>query len=64
MTPKIPLASQFAGFSNFELFDLLKVVSATFLLVCFLSLKKGFCETTKKCFYFTAKVPFNCLNIK
>ena len=33
----------------------LKVVSATFLLVCFVCLKKSTCETRKNVFYFTSK---------
>ena len=36
----------------------LKVVSATFSLVCFLSLKERFCETRKSVFYFTSKALF------
>ena len=32
-----------------------KVVSVTFLLVCFVSLKKSTCETRKNVFYFTSK---------
>ena len=35
--------------------DLLKVVSASFLLVCF---KKSTCETTKNVFYFDSKALF------
>ena len=38
--------------------NLLKVVSATFFLVCFLSLKESFCETRKKKIYFTSKALF------
>ena len=34
----------------------LKVVSATFLLVCFLSLKESSCETRKNVSYFTGLV--------
>ena len=34
---------------------LLKVVSATFLLVCFVCLKESTCETRKNVFYFTSK---------
>ena len=34
----------------------LKVVSATFSLVYFLSLKDSTCETKKNVFYFTSKV--------
>ena len=33
----------------------LKVVSATFLLVCFVCLKESTCETRKNAFYFTSK---------
>ena len=33
----------------------LKVASATFLLLCFLSLKESNCETRKNVFYFTSK---------
>ena len=36
---------------------LLKVVSTTFLIVCFLILKESFCETRKNVFYFTPKAP-------
>ena len=36
----------------------LKVVSATFLLVCFVCLKESTCETRKNAFYFTAKALF------
>ena len=36
----------------------LKVVSATFLLVCFLCLKDRTCETRKNVFYFTSKALF------
>ena len=32
----------------------LKVVSATFLLFCFVSLKESFCETRRNVFYFTS----------
>ena len=35
----------------------LKVVSTTFLLLCFLSLKESTCETRKNVFYFTSKAP-------
>ena len=34
----------------------LKVVSTTFLLVCFLFLKESTCETLKSAFYFTSKL--------
>ena len=37
---------------------LLKVVSATFLLVCFVSLKESTCETRKNAFHFTSKALF------
>ena len=36
----------------------LRVVSATFLLVCFSSLKESTCKTWKNVFYFTGKVFF------
>ena len=36
----------------------LKVVSTTFVLVCFLSLNKSTLETRKKIFYFTFKALF------
>ena len=36
----------------------LKVVSATFLLVCSVSLKASTCETRKNVFYFTLKYFF------
>ena len=35
--------------------SILKVVSATFLLVCFICLKESTCKTKKNAFYFTAK---------
>ena len=38
--------------------ETLKVVSATFLLVCFLCLKERTCETRKNVFYFTSKALF------
>ena len=37
---------------------LLKVVSATFLLVCLVSLKESTCETKKNVFYFISKALF------
>ena len=36
----------------------LKAVSATFFLVCFVSLKDSTCETRKNVFYFTLKALF------
>ena len=42
----------------------LKVVSATFLEVCFLSLKESTCETMKNMFHFTSKVLFIFEKIK
>ena len=41
-----------------EISACLKVVSATFLPVCFLSLKESTCETRKNVFYFTSKALF------
>ena len=46
------------------LYAYLKVVSATFLLVCFLSLKESTCETKKNVFYFTSKALFVHAKIK
>ena len=45
---------------NLELgfFVVLNVVSGTFLVVCFLSLKESFCKTRKIVFYFTSKALF------
>ena len=39
----------------FSYFNPLKVVSATFLLVCFSSLKESTCETWKNAFYLASK---------
>ena len=43
---------------------LFKVVSATFLLVCFLSLNESTCQTKKNTFYFTSKALFVLKKIK
>ena len=43
---------------------ILKVVSATFLLVCFLSLSKSTCQTRKNDFYFNSKALFILEKIK
>ena len=42
----------------------LKVVSATVLLVCFLSLNESTCQTRKNVFYFTSKALFILKKIK
>ena len=42
----------------------LKVVSATFVLVCFLSLNESTCQTRKNVFYFTSKALFVLEKIK
>ena len=42
----------------------LKLVSATFLLICFLSLKESTCQTRNNVFYFTSKAPFVVGKIK
>ena len=42
----------------------LKVVSTTFLLVCFLSLKQTTCQTRKNAFYLTSKSLFVLEKIK
>ena len=44
--------------STFRAVTILKVMSATFLLVCFLRLKESTCETRKNVFYFTSKALF------
>ena len=44
--------------------DRLKVVSATFLPVCFLSLNESTCETRYNGFYFTSKALFVLKKIK
>ena len=36
----------------------LKVVSATFTLICFLRLNESNCQTSKNVFYFSSKAPF------
>ena len=41
-----------------SVYEYLNVVSATLLLVCFLSLKDTTCETKKNVFYFTLKDVF------
>ena len=50
------------SFGKKEIF--LKVVSATFLLVYFLSLNENTCQTRKNAFYFTSKVLFVLEKIK
>ena len=45
-------------FFKYSITRSLKVVSATFLLVCFVSLKQGTCETRKNVFYFALKALF------
>ena len=42
----------------------LKVVPATFLLVCFISLNESTCQTRKNIFYFTSKALFVLEKIK
>ena len=53
---------------RFFIFDsvpfLLKVVSATFLLVCFLDLNESPCQTRENVFYFTSKTFFVLEKIK
>ena len=41
--------------NSFHLFESLKVVFTTFLLVCFVYLKESTFETRKNAFYFTSK---------
>ena len=50
--------------SKSEAINLLKVVSATFLLVCFVSLNESTCQTRKNVFYFTSKALFVLEKIK
>ena len=48
--------SEFCPYSH--IFFILKVVSATFVLVCFLSLNETTCQTRKNVFCFTSKALF------
>ena len=50
--------------NNYNLLLNLKVVPATFLLVCFLSVNKSTCQTRKNAFYFTSKALFFLEKIK
>ena len=50
--------------NNYILSIILKIVSATFLLVSFLSLKKSTCEIKKTVFYFTSRALFVIEKIK
>ena len=43
---------------HFQMFFALKIVSATFLVVCFLSHNKSTCQTRKNVFYFTSEALF------
>ena len=49
--------------SNNNLYNL-KVVSATFLLVCFLDLNESTCQTRENVFHFTSKALFVLEKIK
>ena len=52
-------SSRTASSSKTEVIEVsLKVVSAAFLLVCFLCLNESTCETRKNVFYFTSKALF------
>ena len=51
-------------FGMLAFFTNLKVVSATFVLVCFLSVNESTCQTRKKKFYFTSKALFVLKKIK
>ena len=46
------------NFLTWQMLFSLKVVPATFLLVCFLSLNESTCKTSKNVFYFTSKALF------
>ena len=51
--------------ASFDYFDKsLKVVSATLLLVCFLSLNESTCQTRENVFYFISKALFVLEKIK
>ena len=50
--------------SNLGIKTPLKVLSATFMLVCFLSLNERTCQTRKNVFYFTSKALFVFEKIK
>ena len=54
---------QLGWFLNFYS-SALKVVFATFLLVCFFSLNENTCQTSKNAFYFTSKAFFILEKIK
>ena len=49
---------------KYEFKNLSKVVSATFLLVCFLNLNESTCQTRENAFYFTSKALFVLEKIK
>ena len=54
----------FSSSKMIETLSTLKVVSVTFLLVCFLSLNESTCQTRKNVFYFTSKALFVLKKIK
>ena len=62
--PGLPKASKMYIFVSIYVQILLKVGSATFLLVCFLSLNESTCQTRKNVFYFTSKAFFILEKIK
>ena len=55
LKPDLMLTSLSWILLNLPLISSLKVVSATFVLVCFLSLNKGTFQTRKNVFHFTSK---------
>ena len=57
------IANFHAAYSSTSL-NPLKVVSATFLLVCLLNLTESICHTRKNVFYFTSKALFVLEKIK
>ena len=53
-----------SGYILLVFFNYLKVVPATFVLVCFLSLKGSTCQTRKNAFYFISRAIFILEKIK
>ena len=58
MTAGPTLAASLERFGHCRNIASLKVLSTTFLLVCFLSLNDSTCQTRKNNFYFTSKALF------
>ena len=58
MTGGFPTTHPITAILIVQYISISKVVSATFLLVCFVCLKEGTCETRKNVFYFTSEALF------